>query len=259
MDVLLQANESENPKNKMSKDELVSTMRTVIAAAHETTASALHMMIYELAGHPDVQEKVRAEVQAMVGVVNARGDYEYSVADLEGMQYVQAVLKEILRLHPSVPSFLLVAMEDDVIPLSKPTLTTRGESISSIPVRTGQHVSVSLAGYNRLKEVWGPDAHEFRPERWLNGQPHKTDATFGVYSKMATFAGGAVSCLGWRFATLEILTFMVEIVLQFRFAYPKGGPRVLLAPGSVTIPVLEGELERGMQLRVVLSPIEAPE
>ncbi|KAH9941518.1 cytochrome P450 [Amylocystis lapponica] len=255
MDLLIAANTSENATNKLSEEEILAEMRTIIAAGHETTGSSLCFILYELARHPNVQEKVCTEIRSTFEAVHARGDSDYTMADLEGMHYVLAVLKEVLRIHPVVYGPFVVAARDDVIPLSTPIRTTDGRTITSIPVSAGQYVHSSIAGYNRHADIWGADAHEFRPERWLEDHPQKMNSNFGVYSTLGNFASGAVSCLGWRFAVIEMQTFMVEIVRQFQLSYPENGRRVIRATSGVMAPVLEGEGERGKQLRLVVSPL----
>ncbi|KAH9927549.1 cytochrome P450 [Amylocystis lapponica] len=186
MDLLIAANTSENATNKL----------TIIAAGHETTGSSLCFILYELARHPEVQEKVRTEIRSAFEAVHARGDSDYTITDLEGMHYVLAVLKEVLRIHPVVYGPFVVAAMDDAIPLSTPIRTTDGRTITSIPVSAGRYVHSLIAGYNRHADIWGADAHEFRPERWLEDHPQKMNSNFGVYSTLGNFASGAVSCLG---------------------------------------------------------------
>ncbi|EMD37101.1 hypothetical protein CERSUDRAFT_115012 [Gelatoporia subvermispora B] len=241
MDILVQANLSEKSSTRLSDEELYAQLRTVIAAGHETTGNQISFTLYELARHPNVQDKLRKEIHAMLRSVNARGNTEYEMSDLDGMQYTLAVLKEVLRLHPVVYGPFVYAEKDDILPLQTPIKTKDGRLISEIPVAAGQYVHMSFAGYNRLRSVWGLDAHEFRPERWLDESSTRQESHFGVYSNLGNFASGNVSCLGWRFAVIEIQTFMVEIFSQFQASYPEDGKKVLRATSGVMAPVLEGE------------------
>jgi len=184
LDILVQANASADPSSCLSDEELYAQLRTIMVAGHETTGSQLCWMLYELARHPEVQDRLRAEIETMLQRANARGGQEYVMADLDGMAYTLAVLKEGLRLHPVIYVSFVAPKQDDVLPLSKPIRTTDGRMISEIPVRAGQFVHLSLAGYNRLKDVWGDDAHDFRPERWLTGDGPGKDTQFGLYSNL---------------------------------------------------------------------------
>jgi len=251
----VQANAAAEPLRKLSDEEVRAQLRTSMVAGHEPTANQLSFVLYEVARHPEVQARLRQEVATMLRAVNDRGDSEYNMADLDGMQYTLAVLKEGLRLHPVVWGPVLSAVRDDVLPLSKPIKTRKGKIISELPVRAGQNVHLSLAGYNRLKDIWGNDAHEFRPERWLDGSVSQKGHQYGVYHNLGNFASGATSCLGWRFAVITIQTFLVEIFRNFHITYPDLGRKLLRSTGGAMAPVLEGD-PRKKQLPLDISILE---
>ena len=78
-------------------------------------------------------------------------------------------------------------MKDAVLPLSEPVMTDDGTSmIKEIPIRKGQDLIVGFGAVNKLKDVWGEDAYEWKPDRWL--QPFPTSVTnahiAGVYSSL---------------------------------------------------------------------------
>ncbi|EMD37104.1 hypothetical protein CERSUDRAFT_115023 [Gelatoporia subvermispora B] len=239
MDILVQANLSADPVSRLSDEELSAQLRTIMVAGHETTGSQLCWVLYELARRPEAQGKLRAEIFEMLQRVTDRGDKEYNMADLDTMKYTQAVLKEGLRLHPVIYVSFVAPTKDDVLPLSEPIRTTDGRLINEIPVRAGQYVHLSLAGYNRLQSVWGNDAHDFRPERWLSGYSSATKGTqFGVYSNLGNFASGDVSCLGWRFAVIEMQTMLIEIFRNFSVSMPETEDKVIRSTGGLMTPVL---------------------
>lgn len=102
-----------------------------------------------MARHPEWQERVRDEIRGVRRRLTERGDDEFSLSDLEGMSVMHATLKEAMRLHTIVWRLSRVAGQDDVIPLSRPITTKSGQQISSIPVRKGQDIDISIATYNR--------------------------------------------------------------------------------------------------------------
>lgn len=61
--------------------------------SQETTANTMSWTLFELAQHPDIQEKLRAEIQEAESVLRARGDTEFTAADFENMPYTIAVMK----------------------------------------------------------------------------------------------------------------------------------------------------------------------
>lgn len=87
-----------------------------------------------------------------------------------------------MRFHGIVHMLVRIAEREDVIPLSQPIVSTTGELISEIPVSKGQYINASVCGYNRLKEVWGDDAHEFNPARFLETKTGQI--TVGVFANL---------------------------------------------------------------------------
>jgi cytochrome P450 len=143
-------------------------------AGHETTANSVTWALYELARHPEFQNEVRKEIEATRAQAAQRGDGELSVADLDSMKYLLALMKvrpavhyvyhggqstrilnpiphsqETLRYHPIIPVLHRAAGRDDIIPLATPQTTKMGEKITAIPVSKGQRVVLSIAAYNR--------------------------------------------------------------------------------------------------------------
>ncbi|KAF8486759.1 cytochrome P450 [Russula emetica] len=144
--VLLRANASENPDEKMTDIEVVSQITTLLFAGHETTATSLTWFFWEVAKHPESQERIREEI---ADFRRRRGEKPFSAVDLDNMTYTQAALKESMRLHPIVWLLRRVAGDDDVIPLEFPITTKSGEQITSIPIRKGTPIDIHIDVYNR--------------------------------------------------------------------------------------------------------------
>ncbi|KAF8142904.1 cytochrome P450 [Mycena galopus ATCC 62051] len=167
----------------------------------------------ELARHPEFQEDLRAEIHHF-----RRNQSDGFVYD--NMPLLNAFIKETLRLHPAGPLQERVAVQDTVIPLTANIKTSTGEPTDQIMIHEGQVVYVAIASYQRLETLWGEDAHEFRPSRWLDGTAYQGQA-LGPYANLLSFLGGPRVCLGWRFAILEMQVFFFELVCKFSFAVPK--------------------------------------
>ena len=95
--LVVRANASEDPRSKLNDEEMVSQMAALTLAGHETTANTIAWMLLELARHPDYQDKMRAEIAHKRAEVAARGDADFTMEDLESMEYLQAVIK-VLRV-----------------------------------------------------------------------------------------------------------------------------------------------------------------
>ncbi|RPD81959.1 cytochrome P450 [Lentinus tigrinus ALCF2SS1-7] len=252
MSILIKANSSENPKTQLAEDEMVAEMQTLTFAGHETTASTLSWMLYELSKHPDYQARMRAEIKAARQAMHARGDSRFSIEDLDSMTTVMNAIKETLRFHPIVYNLQRYALKDDVLPLSQPIISAIGEEIHAIPIKAGQWIVASLAGYNRLRSVWGEDADEWNPDRFLRIDPTK-QTRVGVFGNLMTFSAGIRGCIGWRFSLIEMQALSAELLENFEFARPKEDYDIVRLPAGLMIPVVRGKLyELGsvMPLRV---------
>ncbi|KAJ7262934.1 cytochrome P450 [Mycena rebaudengoi] len=97
------------------------------------------------------------------------------------------------------------------------------KKITEIPIRKSQIIMLATASYQRLESLWGSDADEWKPSRWIEGTTYKGDAV-GPYSNLLSFFGGPRVCLGWRFALLEMQVLTCELVGKFLFR-AAGGPR----------------------------------
>jgi hypothetical protein len=88
------------------------------------------------------------------------------------------------------------AFEDVVLPLSKPITGVDGTVMSTIAVPKGTTLQIAMVAANLSKHIWGPDALEFKPERWTNGKAGSTtERLCGVDGTTMTFLGGGRSCM----------------------------------------------------------------
>lgn len=141
-----------------------------------------------LVRHPDALTKLRTEI---ANTPTKPGNIRR--ADLKGMKYLQAVLKEVLRLYPSAPINGRTAVRDTVLPTGgglnrrQPVLVPRG-SVASF----------NVYALHRRTDLYGMDAEVFRPERWLDdgvGMPLFRDAVTRNYGYLP-FGGGPRVCIG---------------------------------------------------------------
>ncbi|KAF8963608.1 cytochrome P450 [Flammula alnicola] len=252
MSLLVRANASEKEETRMSEEEMIAQVRTLLLAGYETTATSLTWAMLEIARHSDVQEKLRREIRQKQQEIQARGETEFSQSDFDAMPYLTAVLKESLRFHPVVYGTYREPVKDDVLPLSKPITTRSGKVVAEIPVPKGIKIVASISGYHRNKDVFGPDSHVYDPERWIIPGRVKNLASVGVYGNLLSFAGGVRSCIGWRFAVSELQAFIVELVNNFEFSLTPEAQMVRREACLVMAPTIEGQVEKGNQLPLVV-------
>lgn len=140
-----------DPKTgKMLSDSLiVDNLIAFLAAGHETTSGMLSFVFYELLHHPEAMRRAREEVHAVCGTGSI------TVEHIGRLEYIAAILRESLRLHPTIPGFMVEAYED----------TTIGSFDKKYPVKQWQTVTCLLGAMHLDKSVYGEDSHEFKPER----------------------------------------------------------------------------------------------
>ncbi|KAF8517110.1 cytochrome P450 [Gautieria morchelliformis] len=258
MSILIKANLSENPKTKLTNEEILAQLTTLFLAGHETTASTVTWALYELSRHSDFQTKVRQEIKVTREQAAQRGDHYLSIADLDSMTCLLALMKETLRYHPIVSGLARVAGRDDVIPLAIPQKTRAGEAITSIPVSRGQRIAISISGYNRLKSVWGDDADQWRPERFLQSEGVGSQKTsVGVFANIATFSSGQRSCIGWRFALIEMQAILIELLENLEFSPPPGNIEIIRGATGLMSPMIKGSSSRSVELPLTITPISS--
>ncbi|KAG1723805.1 cytochrome P450 [Suillus lakei] len=235
MSIMLKANASSSEGDRLSDAELLGQMNVMIFAGLETTTAAVARALYMLAKHPDVQAQLRAEISDATAAAYQAGEVDHSHADdqrgpvrlsydaLMNLPFLDAVVRETFRLYPSLPVLGRSTTEATSVPLQFPVRSASGEEINAIPVAKHQLVFLSVLAANHSQAVWGEDASEWKPERWLNStQAGVKDGVryTGVYSSMMTFITGNRSCIGFKFAEMEIKDVLATLLPDIHFALP---------------------------------------
>jgi len=194
---------------KISKEELYAQISTFIITGNETSTQTLAFLIWELSRHPDVQERLREELKAFPG--------EPSYDDFQTkLPYLDAVLKETLRLYPGLPYMERVATKADVIPLREPVKLVDGKVVSELPISPGQVVLIPILSIQRMDSVY-KDGETFRPERWLDGSVAASARQYSGWAHMLVFSDGPRNCIGMRLGLLQIKVVLTYMMERFRF------------------------------------------
>ncbi|OJT09225.1 Cytochrome P450 3A24 [Trametes pubescens] len=228
--ILLYANARASEGDTLSEEELIASLSTLIFAATDTTSNALSRVFDCIVKRPDVQTKLREEIMA-AKQVHSGGDLSYD--ELLALPYLDAVLRETLLTRPAPFDFA-----NSTLPLSKPVRGTDGTFMHSIFVPKGTLVFVPVHAANTNPALWGRDARQWRPERWLAPLPDAlTEAKIpGVYSHLMTFWGGGRACIGFKFAELEMKIVLAELLSAFTFE--DAGKPVAWNIGEVVYPTV---------------------
>lgn len=181
---------------KMTDESIMDNLITFLIAGHETTSGLLSFTFYQLLKHPETYRKAQQEVDDVVG----RG--VITVEHLSKLPYINAVLRETLRLNAPIPLFTVEAIEDTLL-------------AGKYPVKAGETIVNLLAKSHIDPEVFGDDANEFNPERMLDQPFERIMQRFPNAWK--PFGNGMRACIGRPFAWQESLLVMAMLLQNFNF------------------------------------------
>ncbi|KAH8799804.1 cytochrome P450 [Xylogone sp. PMI_703] len=179
----------------LSDDAIINNMNTFLIAGHETTSGTLSFLFYNLLKNPDCYYKLQKEVDDVVG------KEPLNMEHLKNLPYVNACLRETLRLNPPLPQL---------------GLRPKGESPTVIggeyEVAAGQSIVNIMAKIHRDPSVYGEDAEDFKPERML-------EEKFRALPPNAwkPFGNGVRGCIGRPFAWQEMLLATAILMQNFDF------------------------------------------
>lgn len=197
---------------QMSDDELLGHAFTLFVAGHETTSNALTWTVFLLDQHPRVLATLMEEIDQELG------DRAPTAEDLRRMTFLDAVIKESLRLLPPAPIGIRV--------------TSAASDLGGYPVPKGANVIFSALITHRLPEIYtNPD--RFQPERWATLHP-------SPYAYLP-FAAGPHLCIGLAFAMHELRVVLAMLLQRFRLA---------VVPGSRVEPSIGMRPAHGLPVRV---------
>ncbi|KAI0704575.1 cytochrome P450 [Earliella scabrosa] len=225
---------------KISMEELYEQISTFIIGGHETTTQTLAFTIFELSRHPEIQNKLREELVAF----SDEPTYDDFATRLP---YLDAVLKETLRMYPALAYMERTAMDHDVIPLRKPVRLDDGKVVTEVPITPGQVVIIPVIAIHR-SDVWG-DPDVFRPERWLEKLPPSDELCSGWANGLA-FSDGPRNCVGLRLAIFQYKVILSYFVRQFNIR--PADVEIKLRISSSLQGIVEGQEEMGPYLPAVL-------
>ena len=191
----------------MSPSELLSHTSGNIFAGSDTTAASLRSIFYHLCRAPRAYEMLLAEIDA----ADTAGNLSDPVTFAEGqaLPFLQAVIKEALRMHPAVGLLL-----ERVVPEGGFTLP------NGVALEAGTVVGMNPWVAARDTAVYGADAETFRPERWL--ETDEEGLRMMERSFMA-FGGGSRTCMGRHVSMLEMCKLVPQVLRRFEFDLAEPG------------------------------------
>ncbi|MCX5042514.1 cytochrome P450 [Aldersonia sp. NBC_00410] len=171
---------------------------TFLVAGHETSAGVLAFALHFLATRPEIADRARHEIDAKWPATAERPEFAYE--DVARLRYLRRVVDETLRLWPIAPGYFREAKEDTVI----------GDG--AYPFKKGEWVFVLTLAAHR-DSVWGSDADDFDPDRFLPERLRALDRSY-VYKPFGT---GMRACIGRQFAYHEVLLALATLLRRYEF------------------------------------------
>jgi cytochrome P450 len=169
------------------RDEAV----TMFVAGHETTANALAFALMLLGDHPEVDARAHLEIEKALKGKTPNAD------DVSALPFLEAIVKETLRLYPPAH---IIGRE-----------ATRDLTLGPWAVPRGTSVLMSPWALHHEPEFW-LDPHSFRPDRWLDGSADRVPK-----NAYLPFGGGPRVCIGNHFAMMESILILATLLSRARF------------------------------------------
>ncbi|XP_034040567.1 steroid 17-alpha-hydroxylase/17,20 lyase [Thalassophryne amazonica] len=211
LDALLRAKSSAENNNTagvsagavgLTDDHVLMTVGDIFGAGVETTTTVLKWAVAYLIHHPQVQCSIQEELDRKVG-----GDRSPQLSDRGSLPYLEATIREVLRIRP-------------VAPLLIPHVALKDTSIGDFSVKTGTRVIVNLWSLHHDENEWrNPEI--FDPGRFLNSDGTAVTIPSSSY---LPFGAGVRVCLGEALAKMELFLFLSWILQRFTLSVPPGDP-----------------------------------
>ncbi|KAH9825681.1 Cytochrome-P450 [Teratosphaeria destructans] len=202
-DVATQLLTVQREKPQLTTKDISFMMTSNVVAGSDTTSTSLRAIFFLLLSHPDKLARLMVELEEK----QASGELSEVVtaAQAEACPYLQAVMWEAVRMYP-----VFAALADRKVP-------TRGLTVDGHYLPADTTVGCHSWVISRLPEVWGPDADEFRPERWLDKE------NYGFLQRyMFSFGGGSRTCIGKNIAWLEMEKLIPTLLMRYDFHMAPG-------------------------------------
>ena len=191
--------EAEDPETgaRLDESDVASEAMFFLVAGSHSTAASLGFLFWHLLHGPKILARVEEEMEKELQEPLADGILSYAGMESR-LSYFSAVMKENFRLTPAVQN-----------PLPKVVPQPPHETvIAGLEIPPGSVVAANIWCLQRNPEIWGADAEEFRPERWLDGQK-------GLEKYLLHFGAGHRACVGQNMALISMWKSTVEILRKF--------------------------------------------
>ncbi|OVA04758.1 Cytochrome P450 [Macleaya cordata] len=192
--------------DKLSDPDMVAVLWEMIFRGTDTVAVLIEWILARMVLHPDIQSKVHEELDNVVGKSRV-----VTESDIPSMEYLPAVIKEVLRLHPPGPL------------LSWARLAITDTTVDGRPVPAGTTAMVNMWAITRDPQVWS-DPLAFKPERFISKEPDNDFSVFGSDLRLAPFGSGRRSCPGKVLGLTTVSFWLASLLHEFEWEAANQNP-----------------------------------
>ncbi|XP_043703971.1 flavonoid 3'-monooxygenase-like [Telopea speciosissima] len=229
-------NDADGEGGKLSDTEIKALLLDLFTAGTDTSSSTVEWALAELIRHPQIMAQAQQELDSVIGP-----DRLVTESDLPNLPYLQAIIKETFRLHPSTP-------------LSLPRMATEGCEINGYHIPKDSTLLVNVWAISRDPEIW-PEPLEFRPERFLPGSKQAHIDIKGNDFEVIPFGAGRRICAGMSLGLRMVQLLTATLVHAFDWVLPEAQ-----TPEKLNMEEAYGlTLQRAMPLMVFTRPRLAPQ
>ncbi|POY74642.1 putative Benzoate 4-monooxygenase [Rhodotorula taiwanensis] len=183
-------------------------------------------IMYYLSKNQAAQKKLQEELDATFGPRGIEGVLDFE--DVKALPYLDACINEALRVHSTSSMGL-------------PRIMTQQTEVCGEVFPPGTILSVPSYSIHRIKEIWGNDPDEFRPERWLESEAKTRE----LEKALNIFSYGPRSCVGRNVAMMELFTFISTLCLRYDF-------RLADPEKQKVLPCVEGFLRKPTECKLAI-------
>ncbi|CAJ0952507.1 unnamed protein product, partial [Mesorhabditis belari] len=193
----------------LTKEEAIGSCFMFLLAGFDTTANSLGYATHYLARNPEIRERLRDEIKGVIGDATLKFD------DLPQMKYLDCFVKESLRFHPVANQVSARVVEKDC-------------DLAGVHLEKGTIIQIDGYSMQKDPEVWGDDAEEFNPDRWMNTTAEQSQA-------FVAFGQGPRMCVGQRLGLTEMKMGIAKVLLNFDVIAPENADNEIHRIGAVTV------------------------
>ncbi|KAL7554658.1 hypothetical protein ACHAWF_018145 [Thalassiosira exigua] len=202
-------------RTMVSKD-LLDEAITLLFAGQDTSAATLSWTLHLLSLHPDKQERAADEVRAALGNSKAGPVSKNTISQ---MPYLDAVIKESMRLYPVAPFIVRRLAADVTIPIDDEQLTKQNGCAKTMSIPSSTFACIWIYALHRNPKLW-EQPNDFLPERWIEPELRIRDSGQEVGAYMP-FAYGPRNCLGQPLAHVTLRILLARILNKYVVIDPK--------------------------------------